>query len=508
MRVIKARWRLIIVCVLVITGIAVVGTFLRTPTYQGEAQVLLTPQSTGSTLLGPSDTQIAVQPQRYLGTQIKVMGSRPLVEAVIKSEDLQTTPEQLLKRVKFVADGQTDIVRIVVTDSSAERAARTANAFAETYVAWSKDLQGASIKAAADDIEKRLVLLQEQITSIEATGSQGGVGAKQAMLSAAKEQYAALSTKLNQLRTNEGIATGSGSILATAVADPVRVSPSHTIDIGLGLVIALVFGVGMAFVAEALDVTIKSPEEAGRLYGAPVMGNILTEEFKDDDASRLTLVQHPGSPAAEGYRVLRTNLDFINHDIGIKTLLITSAVPDEGKSTVAANLATALARAGKKVALVICDFHRPTSPRFFDVSHEVGLSDVLKGPADGVVPLQQSSGLENLWILTSGALPPNPSELLGSKNMENLIARLRQQMDWVILDSPPMLALADAAVTARWVDGVLVVARVGLTKRDAAHKARAQLDKVGARILGVAVWDRDLGVGTNSYYGYQGYTSK
>jgi capsular exopolysaccharide synthesis family protein len=183
---------------------------------------------------------------------------------------------------------------------------------------------------------------------------------------------------------------------------------------------------------------------------------------------------------------------------------VTSAAPGEGKSTVSANLAAGLAMAGAKVVLLNCDFRRPTTDQFFEVNNQLGLSDVLAGRVSLDSALQHT-GDENLRVLTPGKMPPNPSELLGSQKMTELIETIRAGADWIIVDSPPLLAVADAAATARWTDGVLIVTRAGVSTHPAAANARDILDKVGARILGIVVWGLDESRGGRGGYGGYGY---
>ena len=262
----------------------------------------------------------------------------------------------------------------------------------------------------------------------------------------------------------------------------------------LGLAVGLVFGLSLAFLAEYLDNTVKSDDEAEKEYGAPVLGHVPTERLATDQR-RLTIVERPGSSAAEAYRVLRNGLDFVNFEHNMKTLLITSAAPDEGKSTVAANLAAGLAQAGSKVVLVNCDFRRPVTEQFFEVNNAVGLSDVLTDTSPLEAALQKP-GDENLLVLTSGKLPPNPCELLGSTKMSNLLESLKR--------SAPLLAVADTSTVARWVDGILMVTRAGTSTRETAKKGREMLAKVGARVVGVVVWGLEQG-GHGRGYGYYGY---
>lgn len=503
--VMRSRVGTVLLAGAIVTLTALGVSLLMSPTYEGEASVLLTQQNTGAMLLGSPQQYLSdLALQREVQTQVNVMQSRGLLEQVIDKLDLNTTSATLLERVNVRFDGQTDVVTIDVRDESAARAADTANALAEVYVTWSLDRQRTSIKAAADDVQKRLSLAQRQIVDIQGAIAAGDrSGARQVELKAANDLYGTLATQLAQLKINEQLATGSGSVLASAVPDPVPVSPKPLRNGALGLVLGLILGIGIAFVAETFDNTIKTPDEAEEIYGAPVLCDIPVEKrAKQDGGSRLALVENPGGPAAEAYRMLRNNLGFINFEHDIKTVLVTSAMPSEGKSTVAANLAIVLSRAGKKVVLVSCDFHQPGAAQLFDLGRTIGLSDVLAGKTDIQRVMEKPKGFENLLVVSAGSMPPNPSELLGSATMEKLVASLRDSSDWVIFDSAPLLAVADAAAAARWVDGALLVTHASVSTRDAASGGREHLDNVGARILGVVMWGREEASARGGYGGY------
>jgi non-specific protein-tyrosine kinase len=196
----------------------------------------------------------------------------------------------------------------------------------------------------------------------------------------------------------------------------------------------------------------------------------------------------PRSPAAEAYRQLRTNIEFASIDRPVKRLLLTSAGPDEGKSTTVANLAVTMANAGHKVILIDCDLRRPAQHRIFGLRNTTGLTNAFLGrevPIDAL-PLQQT-GIANLWLLPSGPTPPNPADLLDSERMDQVLAKASEQGDYVLLDSPPVVAVTDAAVLSTKVDGVLLVVGAGKVKRDLARKAKAQLEAVKAPVLGVVV---------------------
>lgn len=213
--------------------------------------------------------------------------------------------------------------------------------------------------------------------------------------------------------------------------------------------------------------------------------------------SALITLRDPGSAAAEAYRTLRTNIQFSSLDKPIHTLLVTSTAPDEGKSTTLANLAVTMAEAEQRVLIVDCDLRRPSLHQLFGVSNERGLTSAILEQGDGPLPVLPTA-VPGLGILPSGPLPPRPADLLGSRRMEALITRMRAEADIVLFDTPPVVAVTDAAVLATRVDGVLLVLQAGRTRRDRAREARQKLEKVKANIVGVVLNNARLEAG----YGY------
>lgn len=207
----------------------------------------------------------------------------------------------------------------------------------------------------------------------------------------------------------------------------------------------------------------------------------------DDPSSTLITISNPRSPISEAYRTLRTNLEFSSLDKPIRAMVVTSAAPEEGKSTTLANLAVTIAQAGKKVILVDCDLRRPSLQKIFNVSATAGFTDMMRDDSRMSKPPLQETGVSNLQLLTSGTLPPNPSELLASRRMGEVIAALLKQADMVLFDAPPVVAVTDAAVLASKVDAVLLVVSAGKTKREHAKKAKALLEKVNARLIGTVL---------------------
>lgn len=217
----------------------------------------------------------------------------------------------------------------------------------------------------------------------------------------------------------------------------------------------------------------------------------------------LVTISNPRSPISEAYRSLRTNLEFSSLDRPLKTMVVTSAGPEEGKSTTLANLAVTLAQAEKKVILVDCDLRRPSQHEIFEVGNSLGLTSMVVDEEAFRNPPLQETPVPNLKLLPSGPLPPNPSELLGSRRMEEIIATLRERADLVLFDAPPIIAVTDAAVLASKVDGVLLVIRAGTTKRDHAQRAKALLEKVNARLVGAVLNNMRMDISLHRYYAEQ-----
>ncbi len=510
LNVLRARRGTIILATLVVAGVALASSLLQAPVYEAEAKILIAEQDAGAALLGTSFNAYSNQPERALATQVQLMRTRPIAEATIKKLNLTMTPDSLLSRLEVSSVSQTNIITIRASASSPKEAADIANMMASEYVESSRERKRESLTQAATEVEQRLETAKNEVLALgrRLTDASKDEDSKvdqdmQAEFQIAVGMYQTLAEQLEQMRISQRLESGSGSLVQPAVPNNGAVSPEPLRDTLLGLVVGLAFGVALAFLYDYLDSTIKSTEEAERVYGAPVLGTIPVDTFHKGVARRLALTQAPGSSTAEAYRVLRNSLDFINFEHDLRALLITSAAPAEGKSTVAANLAAALAQAGKRVVLISVDFRRPTTEQFFDVNNMIGLSDVLLGTHSLKSALQRS-GDDQLLILTSGKMPPNPSELLGSSKMEEVIASLKEWGDWVIVDAPPLLAVADPAATARWTDAVLMVSKAGESTRDNARKAAELLAKVGAKIAGVVIWGLDEGKGGQGYGYYAG----
>jgi capsular exopolysaccharide synthesis family protein len=278
--------------------------------------------------------------------------------------------------------------------------------------------------------------------------------------------------------------------------------PQVTNNTLLAVVVGVMLGLGIAFAIEYLDDTVKTPDQIANDTGLSTLAAI-ADIKAPTNAERLVAHYTPRAPVTEAYRVMRTNLSFSAIDQGLRTMLITSASPSEGKSTTAANLAVVMAQSGKRVILVDADLRRPSQHKVFEMANNQGLTTAL---LDSELPLTahlQQTIAPGLRLLTSGPLPPNPAELLNSHRMSVVIEELKKESDVVIFDMPPALSVADAAILARQVDGCALVLEVGKTRRDAFLQAVETLNKAGAQIYGVVM--NRLRRGRLGYYDYYYY---
>lgn len=314
----------------------------------------------------------------------------------------------------------------------------------------------------------------------------------------------AISTTFIKLNDEDGIARpGSVSIVDPALTPESPVRPRTEFNVFLGALMGLFLAGACALIYEYLDDKVKTSDDVEAVAGMATLGSVMRFPKTKSLAATLVVASSERSPAAEAYRVLRTNLQFGALDA--QTLLVTSSNPREGKSTTTANLAAAIAQTGQRVIVVDADLRWPSQHQIFGLPNGVGLTTALLAPSPEVTRFIQPTGLDGLSVLTSGPLPPNPSELLGSWRMEAVVAALKQAADIVLLDSPPLLAVADASVLAGHADGTIMVIDSARTRAQVLRRAAQALRRTNTRIIG-AVLNR-LSEGSRGYqeYGYYYY---
>ncbi|MFQ5409291.1 MAG: polysaccharide biosynthesis tyrosine autokinase, partial [Anaerolineales bacterium] len=301
-----------------------------------------------------------------------------------------------------------------------------------------------------------------------------------------RQSYTSLLQSFESIRLAESQSISNVIIVEPAQVPDAPVRPRTLLNTALAAVVGLMLAVGVVFLIEYLDDSIRSPDQVLAALGVPVVGVVARVDGMSEHLMPIAREQ-PRSPVAEAYRGLRTNIQFAGVDKPIKMLLVTSAGPAEGKTTTAANLAVVMAQAGLQVTLVDADLRRPGSHRMFGRPNRNGLTDLMLKSTNGMEGVLQETGVNNLNLVASGTIPPNPSELLGSQKMAAILQDFAEMCDMVIVDSPPALAVTDAVVLSRAVDGVLLVVDSGTTSIGAAAQSKAQLDQVGAQVLGVVL---------------------
>jgi capsular exopolysaccharide synthesis family protein len=294
-------------------------------------------------------------------------------------------------------------------------------------------------------------------------------------------------------------------VVAPAVQPPQPVFPRPLLNIALGLFVGLIAGLGLAFLLDYLDQSVRSDEILRERTGLVPLGHIAYTPAKSERRGELVTLGGD-SPVVEAYKALRTNLMFSSVDKEVKTIVITSAVANEGKSRTAANLAIVLAQAGHRTLLVDADFRRPSQHRIFGRVRNVGLSNLFVQDTADASLFVLDEQVKDLVVLASGPTPPNPSELLGSAQMKALLSRFSQGFDYVVMDTPPVNAVTDASVLAATSDAVILVVETNKATYTGVLHAKQSLERVGARVLG-SVMNKMRPEGGSYYYYQYGYSS-
>jgi succinoglycan biosynthesis transport protein ExoP len=430
-------------------------------------------------------------------TYSELLRTRTLLGMVIDSLGLETTPDALGEVVRTRLIPATPLLEISVEDGDPQRAADIANAIATTFIALrAQEGHPQHLAALEEETLAQMNALQALIARNQAlveASRQGPEGSAQDAtpnpLEAALVSQQA--TYANLLSSYLSIQAAQAQFLDVNVVDPAAVplkpvSPQTPLHVFLGGLLGLVSSAGAVFLTEYLDRSIKTAEDIRRALARPTLG-IVPRFQSDAGAGTLVAWAEPYSATSEAFRTLRTNIRFASVHKALSALLVTSAEPGAGKTTVAANLGVVCAQAGLRVVLVDTDLRLPRLHSAFGVDNMTGLTDLLLSNSDDITPFAQETALENLRIISTGPLPPNPAELLGSRRMEVVLKMIRRQADLVIVDSPPVLPVTDAAVLAPKMDGVLLVVTVHKTPRDAARQALESLTQVGGEVVGAVL---------------------
>jgi polysaccharide biosynthesis transport protein len=478
LRVLRRRAWVVVLAVLIAVGSSVALSLAQTPQYAATAQVELQAQRVED-FIDPGGAQRA-DPARRLQTQLQVIESRRVRDRVL-AEIADAPP------VKASPVGQTDIVSLRVESPDPVVAQRAADAYAEAYIQHRLDEDQAELARAIEGLQRRVVDVDAQIAA--------GPAADRTVLERTRNS---LIESQQNLESALGLKTGGARVLEFATLPTEPFSPKTVRNALLALVLGAMLGVGLAFLLEYLDDTIKTKEDLERATGLPVIGLIPVMAGAKRDEPAVGSLDDPSSSAAEAYRTLRTSIQFMSFDKPVQVVQVTSASASEGKTTTIANLGVALARAGRQVTVMCCDLRRPRLHKFFGLENDVGFTSVLLRETKLASALQTVDEVPRLTVLASGPVPPNPSELLASKAATEMIAPLTKEERVVLVDSPPVLPVTDAMVISRWADVTLLVCSAGHTRRGEVQRAVELLQRVGAPIVGTVL----NGVKNKAGYGY------
>ena len=509
------RWLwLIIGCTLLGAASAFVIGSRMTPVYSTSATLLVERALTADAL----DYNALLTSERLASTYVHMLTGRPVLEAVIARLELEETPAALARRVKVALIPDTQLITLRVEYTDPTQAAWIANTIAEVFTAQIRAVQEQRytgfLVQAQEQIVESSALIEDTQVKIDALGTpqttqeQTELARLEAILAGYRSTYSTLLQNYEEMRLTTAQAAYNVVLVERAQVpeNPIEHRKLYTV---LAAVVGAMVAVGAAFLVEYLDDTIKTPDDASQALGLDSLAAISRLSKGEEE---LVVVADPYSPVAEAFRVLYTNIRFSSPDSPLRTILVTSPGVSEGKSITVANLAAAMAQAGLRVAVVDADLRHPRLHQLFglDLHAEEGVGEqrgwglsgsLLAGCTDGRL---HSTQVEGLQVLPSGELPPNPAGLLGSQRMDELLDQLTHQVDVVLIDSPPVLPVADAALLAHSVDGVLLVLKASHTPRKAARQAAESLRQVGANLVG-AVLNAVPTPRGRYYYGYYGY---
>jgi polysaccharide biosynthesis transport protein len=451
---------LLVICLVTVPAVALGYSLLQNKEYTASASLLFGSQSLESRLLGIESN---TDPQREAATNVKLVSVAQVAVRTSKALDIPgLTPDAVRNAISVNPEGESELISIEATDENPEVAARLANVFAAQYIAFSREEERAKVTQAQELVESRY----EELRPFEQEGSAGEV----------------LNRRARQLEALAALQTGKAELAQPATVPSSPSSPKTTRNVALGIVLGLLLGIGLAIVREQFDRRLRDLEDAEEILRMPVLGTIPRSKAILSGGAGAELT--PTGAEGEAFRMLRASLHYFNVDRTVKSILITSAAAQDGKTTIAWNLALSEARAGTRVLYIEADMRRPSLARALGATADDGLSLVLAGASERDAAVRNINGVD---LLLAGPLPPNPAELIESERMNELLKWAEENYDRVIVDTPPSAVVADPVPLFNRVGGVVVVLRLQKSPREPVEQLRDQLVNTGAPVLGFVV---------------------
>jgi succinoglycan biosynthesis transport protein ExoP len=470
------RRRVVVVATVIASVVVVLALSLRSPKqYSASAQLLFRDPGFAQALFGNNLFSTGQQePQRTTQTNIDVVTSLNVAAEAARLLKTREPVSSLLESITVNPNSNADIATIKSTRSSPREAAAVGGAVADGAIIYRRETDRSTVAQAEELVN-------------------------QSLKTAAPGEQLKLAESLRQLGVLRSLQTGDAEVIARAQPNGTPVSPKPKRDAILGLIVGLLLGCGLALLVDFLDRRLKTLEDFERVCpDYPVIASV------PHTAGSARAAKHLAGPTGESYRMLREGLRFLDPTGGARCFVITSADESEGKSTVAVNLSTALAAIGRRVILLEADMRRPTVATMLGIGRGApGLSDMLVSSGeleDYLVAIESAPGLS---VLPSGTVPPNSADLLSAGRMAEVLASVREAADFVIVDSPPLLPVADTRVLLRLseVDGVIMIGRAGVSRRDRVRAASRLLAQSGLRVFGLVVTDVKM-TSSSGYYHY------
>ena len=486
-------------------GIALVISMRTTPVYQSTIKLLLNEAPATKS----NDYGSILTSERLAQTYSQLLVTDKVLAGVLEELDLNSSTNSLRRKLQVQPVRDTQLIEIKANDTDPQRAAAILTSLVSVFINENRAIQGqrfdSSKRSLASQMDEMQVKIDEASAGLESLSSSSRDDEERNRLESLLAQYrqihSSLLLSLEQVKLAEAQSSDNLTTVEDAKVPSVPIRPQTARNVILGGALGFILAAGIVLLTEAFDDTVKGPDDVTRQLGLPVLGLIARYE---KDIKLITAAQ-PRSPIAEAYRSLRTNLQFASVDYPIHTLLVTSPSPGDGKTSVSANLGIVMAQSGRRVALVDADLRRPNIHKVMEIPNRKGITTLFVQPNPVLDGSLQPTSTPNLWGITAGEVPPNPSELLGSAKMFDIISKVQERVDLVIVDTPPIMAVTDSAVLSPRVDGVILVVKPEKTNLGAAKQAVAQLRRVGANILGVVLNEVNINRSRYRYYKYKGY---
>jgi non-specific protein-tyrosine kinase len=486
----RRKW-LVIVAMVVIPTAVVLYSLQQAPSYRADAEVLLSSQNVASTLSGAPDNSSSQDADRNSQTQSALARVPAVAEAAIPASGVPISLDTFLKQSSVTSSPNSDLLTFVVSDRTPTGAKRLVNAYARAFASYREALDTASLRRARREVSTRL-------RSLTSAGNRGSA------------LYRNLATKDEELRVQLALQTSHAVVVRTADSAK-KVWPKPVRYGILGFILALILAVGLVFLLEALFPKVRSAHEIADRLKLRLLARLPNPPRHLHRRNQLVMLAEPLGPSAEAFRVLRTNLDLVNYDRHARTIMVTSAVQDEGKSTTIANLAVAAARVGRHVVLVDLDLRRGDIDELFGVANQAGITGVALGwlsLSEALVPIDINADRDglpipgqfvpgpdeshgSLKILPAGLLLSDVGDLVVSDRVAEILGQLRETADLILIDAPPFLQTGDAMSIAARVDAVVPVIRLNV-RRPVLDELKRTLDQSMAQRLGIVVTGDDF----------------